>query len=87
MIVEDSRLQIEDDPVLELVLPVTGESASPFAEERRLFYVAMTRARRGVYLVTDPIRPSAFVCELLASPAIFGSSASFLNQIRLVRDV
>ena len=57
--------QIEDDPVLELVLPVTGESASPFAEERRLFYVAMTRARRGVYLVTDPIRPSAFVCELL----------------------
>ena len=56
--------QIEDDPVLELVLPVTGEGAFPFAEERRLFYVAMTRARRGVYLVTDPDRPSAFVLEL-----------------------
>ena len=80
--------QIEDDPVLELVLPVTGESASPFAEERRLFYVAMTRARRGVYLVTDP--DSAIgVCPVScsASPAIFGSSASFLNQIRHVRDV
>ena len=58
--------QIEDDPVLDLVLPVTGEGAYPFAEERRLFYVAMTRARRGVYLVTDSERPSAFVLELLS---------------------
>ena len=57
--------QIEDDPVLELVLPATDEGAFPFAEERRLFYVAMTRARRGVYLITDPDRPSAFVYELL----------------------
>ena len=57
--------QIEDDPVLDLVRPMTGEGAYPFAEERRLFYVAMTRARRGVYLVTDPERPSAFVLELL----------------------
>lgn len=57
--------QIEDDPLLELVLPSAGEGTYPFAEERRLFYVAMTRARRGVYLVTDPERPSAFVLELL----------------------
>lgn len=57
--------QIEDDPLLELVLPLTDEGAYPFAEERRLFYVAMTRAKRGVYLVTDPKRPSAFVRELL----------------------
>ena len=57
--------QIEDDPVLELVLPSTREGSYSFAEERRLFYVAMTRARRGVYLVTDPDRPSAFVHELL----------------------
>ena len=51
--------------MLELVLPMTGEGAYPFAEERRLFYVAMTRARRRVYLVTDPERPSALVLELL----------------------
>ena len=57
--------QIEDDPLLELVLPSKDEGAYPFAEERRLFYVAMTRAKRGVYLVTDPKRPSAFVRELL----------------------
>ena len=59
--------QIEDDPVLELVLGSSGEGTYPFAEERRLFYVAMTRARKGVYLVTDPMRPSAFVRELLQS--------------------
>ena len=37
----------------------------PHAEERRLFYVAITRARRGAYLVADARRPSAFVNELL----------------------
>ena len=37
----------------------------PHAEERRLFYVAITRARRGTYLVADARRPSPFVNELL----------------------
>ncbi len=55
--------QIEDDPLLDLVAP----PAEPygFAEERRLFYVALTRARHGVYLLSDPSRPSAFVSELV----------------------
>ena len=57
--------KIEDDPLLELVLPPASAGAYPFAEERRLFYVAMTRARSGAYLVTDPVRPSTFVTELL----------------------
>ena len=55
--------KVEDDPLLELVLP--RSSGYPFAEERRLFYVAMTRARIGAYLITDPVRPSEFVEELL----------------------
>ena len=55
----------EDDPLLDLVLPPISGVAYPFAEERRLFYVAMTRARRGVYLITDPGQPSKFVVELL----------------------
>ena len=54
----------EDDPLLSLV--VSGSSAFPYAEERRLFYVAMTRARRQTYLVADMRNPSAFVRELLA---------------------
>ena len=58
--------KIEDDPLLDLVLPPVMETSYPLAEERRLFYVAMTRARTGVYLVTDPVYPSEFVTELMA---------------------
>ncbi len=55
--------QLNDDPLLDLVAP----PAEPyeFAEERRLFYVALTRARHGVYLLSDPLHPSPFVIELL----------------------
>ena len=48
--------QIEDDPLLEMVLPPKSRGI-PYAEERRLFYVAMTRARIGAYLITDAARP------------------------------
>ena len=54
-----------DDPILDLVKPSGGKDGLPFAEERRLFYVALTRARNGAYLVTDPRFPSPFVVELL----------------------
>ena len=57
--------KVDDDPLLELVLPPASGGGYPFAEERRLFYVAMTRARIGAYLVTDPVHPSTFVTELL----------------------
>ncbi len=56
----------EDDPVMEMVLPPTN-GALPYGEERRLFYVAATRAKRGTYLVVDGERPSPFVRELLTS--------------------
>ena len=57
--------QHEDDPLLGLVLPPPPEGSYPHAEERRVFYVALTRARRGTYLIADQLRPSAFVDELL----------------------
>ena len=56
--------QMDDDPLLAIVMPPTHGDPYPFAEERRLFYVALTRARKGAYLVTDPSLPSAFVREL-----------------------
>lgn len=56
--------QMDDDPLLAIVMPPTHGDPYPFAEERRLFYVALTRARRGAYLITDPSMPSAFVREL-----------------------
>lgn len=58
--------QIEDDPLMDLVLPPSRNSI-PYAEERRLFYVAATRARRGTYLIVDAQQPSEFVVELLQS--------------------
>lgn len=54
----------EDDPVMEMVLPEANDEL-PHGEERRLFYVAATRAKRATYLVVDAERPSPFVRELL----------------------
>lgn len=50
-------------PVLELLLPPA--EAFSHAEERRLFYVALTRARHHVYLVCDANKVSDFVRELI----------------------
>ncbi len=57
--------QLEDDPLLDLVLPPPLGGRYAHDEERRLLYVAMTRARRGAYLVADALRPSTFVEEML----------------------
>jgi DNA helicase-4 len=55
--------EIEDDPVLNVLTP-PGDSY-PHAEERRLFYVALTRAKYGLVVVTRAEQPSSFVLELL----------------------
>lgn len=55
--------QIEDDPVLQLAMPGGDTFAS--AEERRLFYVALTRAKSTVTLITLLRKESSFVLELV----------------------
>ena len=59
--------EIADDPVLSLVL--AEAEVYPNAEERRLFYVAVTRARVGVYLLTDDPQ-SSFLTELRGQPGV-----------------
>lgn len=54
---------IEDDPILDFVL--SKSESYPFAEERRLFYVAMTRAKKRMYVLYDAKRPSPFIGEFL----------------------
>ncbi len=53
----------ETDPVLKTVIK-TDNSISD-AEERRLFYVALTRTKNKVYIVADSNKPSKFIVELL----------------------
>lgn len=55
-----------NDALLELLLP--GQEEFLHAEERRLFYVAMTRARHRVYLVFNSIEASSFITELGDEP-------------------
>lgn len=54
--------EITDDPLLE-VIPAQLDDFDN-AEERRLLYVALTRARERVFLICDPRSESSFVDEL-----------------------
>lgn len=56
--------QKETDPVLALLLP--EQEKYPYAEERRLFYVALTRAKNRVYLVYNSHDASPFIDELIS---------------------
>ena len=55
--------QIQEDPVLKFV--VKDDFSIAYAEERRLFYVALTRTKNRVYIVTPEQHPSQFVSELV----------------------
>lgn len=54
---------MQDDPVLKYV--VRDDHSMEYAEERRLFYVALTRTKNRVYIVTPQQHPSDFVRELV----------------------
>ena len=54
--------KIENDPVLNYV--VKTDNAIEAAEERRLFYVAMTRTKNRVYFIAPERNPSEFLLEI-----------------------
>ena len=51
-----------DDPLLELLL--SKKEQIPFAEERRVFYVALTRARRRVFILVPDTGASVFLEDI-----------------------
>lgn len=55
--------KVQEDPVLKYV--VKDDHTYDYAEERRLFYVALTRTKNRVYIVTPQQHPSEFVLELI----------------------
>ena len=60
--------QIADDKVLNLVL--TNAEDFKFAEECRLFYVAITRTKNRTFILTDNRNPSPFFKEFTASKSV-----------------
>lgn len=55
--------KIVSDDLLKFVIDL--EDSFPYEEERRLFYVAMTRTKNNNYLLVNKNKPSVFVQELL----------------------
>ena len=54
--------KIEDDPVLSFV--INSDDSIDYAEERRLFYVAMTRTKNRVFFIAPEQNPSEFLLEI-----------------------
>jgi DNA helicase-4 len=60
--------QVQDDPILQLAMP--EPETFEFGEERRLFYVALTRAKRSVVVYTTQHQPSQFLVELQSNHGV-----------------
>lgn len=57
--------KIKNDKVLNLVMKDMQKNS--YSEERRLFYVALTRSKNNVYLYTSLYNPSVFVNEIIVN--------------------
>ncbi|MDD2181073.1 MAG: UvrD-helicase domain-containing protein [Bacilli bacterium] len=60
--------QIKNDPILDIIS--VDDNSFKFAEERRLFYVALTRTKNKVYIITPNNNPSSFLVELKDYPNV-----------------
>ena len=70
---------MDDDPAISFLLPEKEEYC--LAEERRLFYVALTRAKKGCYLLVPKFMPSWFFLEIqdaIGKDNIFDSDNALL---------
>ena len=65
---------IADNPILRFVLSEPDQY--DFSEERRLFYVGITRAKKHTWVIYDENKPSPFVKEFLGMPENNKAAAS-----------
>jgi len=73
----------KEEAVVEALLP--SVDSFPHSEERRLLYVAITRARKKSYLIADPMAPSVFINELLAPKyKLHIASQTFAEEYRKI---
>jgi|GEM_PF-373797 len=64
---------LSDDAILNLVIPKIEHFEH--AEERRLFYVALTRAKRGVFLLSSSVDTSSFVADIIEMEGVKSSDS------------
>ena len=64
---------VRDEPIL--IPMLLGGDNSQVDEERRLFYVAMTRAKEAVYIVSQNGRQSDFFKEMFPEAGAYGKKA------------
>jgi DNA helicase IV len=68
--------EIEDDPLLDIVMAQQEEFH--FSEERRLFYVALTRTKEKLFIVSDIHNGSEFIKEIVEDNT--EDEIQFLNE-------
>lgn len=74
--------KIADDPILEYVL--TQKDDYLYGEERRLFYVALTRTKSFTYILTRHMKQSVFVREMIEQhmvPYIYIENPDYINHV------
>lgn len=74
--------EISDDPLLNFLLSKADQF--PNGEERRLFYVAMTRAKKHVHILTSYEYPSKFVTEIEADEPITSLKCGWCDNGKLI---
>lgn len=72
--------RISSDPILSFVLANKEEYL--YAEERRLFYVAITRTKNRTYLVSPQIHYSCFLEELIAANHVYNPESEKKEEIK-----
>lgn len=74
--------EISDDPLLSFLLSKADQF--PNGEERRLFYVALTRAKKHIYILSSNEYPSKFIQELDENEKVTSLKCEWCDNGKLV---